>query len=155
MKRDALSLLVAFVFGLVFGAHNSLAQTASTACVVSADGTYGYTKENPIKVGGGPLNGPPREHAYLENLLGPKGEKISYRRAGPIITLGRIIDIYEINGLKETVTLYIDKYSYAEPQAPAGFTCASEFPLTKPRECDGCRLGALCPGVSSEAFVID
>jgi hypothetical protein len=31
-------------------------------CVVSGDETYGYTTKNPIRVGGGDVYGPAREH---------------------------------------------------------------------------------------------
>src|SRR5690606_21201183 len=47
-------------------------------CIISTDDTYGYTEENPIKVGGSSFDGPSRERAYLDNLLGPNGESLSY-----------------------------------------------------------------------------
>lgn len=105
---------------------------ASGACVISSDATYGYFKENPIKVGGEAFDGPARERAYLDNLAGPKGEKISYTRAGSTSEGDTILDAFTITGLEKEVTLYIDEYSYTDPQAPAGFTCISAFPLTKP-----------------------
>jgi hypothetical protein len=43
-----------------------------------------------------------------------------------------ILDVFEIKGLQKAATLYIDEYSYTEPQAPVGFTCLSIFPLTSP-----------------------
>jgi hypothetical protein len=111
----------------------STSSSSSTgACVVSTDSTYGYTKENPIKVGGGAFDGPPRERAYLDNLLGPKGEKITYERTGSIPFGDTFLDVFEISGLGKTITLYIDEYVYTEPQAPVGFTCVSAFPLSKP-----------------------
>jgi hypothetical protein len=106
--------------------------SSSGTCAISTDSTYGYTKENPIKVGGGAFDGPPRERAYLDNLLGPKGEMITYERTGSIPFGDTILDIYEIKGLTKTITLYIDEYDYTEPQAPVGFTCVSAFPLSKP-----------------------
>jgi hypothetical protein len=133
MKRNSLAFFTILVLGLVFATQGGFAQHTSTACIVSTDVSYGYTKENPVKVGGGAMDGPPREHAYLRNLLGPKGEKISYKRLRHVVFGGTILDIYEIKGLKETVTLYIDEYSYTEPKAPVGFTCVSAFPLTKPQ----------------------
>ncbi len=101
-------------------------------CVISSDPTYGYTKENPIKVGGDAFDGPPRERAYLDNLAGPKGEKLSYTRGGSDNFGDTILDTFNITGLGKTVTLYIDEYSFSEPQAPVGFTCLTAFPLSKP-----------------------
>jgi hypothetical protein len=121
------------VFEAVLGSVKFFEPESSTSsCTISNDPTFGYTRENPIKVGGGDFGGPPRERAYLDNLLGPKGETISYDRAGSIAFGDTILDIYEIKGLQKPITLYIDEYSYTEPQAPVGFTCVSAFPLTKP-----------------------
>jgi len=68
----------------------------------------------------------------LKSLRGPKGEMISYRRTGPLLFGGVILDIYEIKELRETLTLYVDEYSHTGPKAPVGFTCVSAFPLTEP-----------------------
>jgi len=106
--------------------------SASGVCILSTDSTYGYTQENPIKVGGGAFEGPARERAYLDNLLGPNGEKITYERRGSAPFGDAVLDIFEIKGLSKTVTLYIDEYAFTEPQAPVGFTCISEFPLSRP-----------------------
>ena len=104
----------------------------SGTCVVSTDPTYGYSQENPIKVGGDDFDGPPREEAFLDNLLGPKGEKLTYTRQGSNGFGDTILDIYIIKGLDKDITLYIDEYSFTEAQAPVGFTCVSAFSLTKP-----------------------
>ncbi len=102
------------------------------SCPVSADETYGYTQENPIKVGGGALGGPARERAYLDNLRGPHGEELTYERLGAFPFGDTILDIFEVRGLVTPVILYLDEYSYTEPQAPAGFTCVAAFPLAPP-----------------------
>jgi hypothetical protein len=108
-------------------------QSSSTgACVISTDNTYGYTQENPIKVGGDAFDGPPRERAFLDNLLGPNGEKISYDRTGSLAFGDTILDAFEITVLNQSLILYIDEYAFSEPQAPVGFTCLSAFPLTAP-----------------------
>lgn len=101
-------------------------------CIISTDSTYGYTQGNPIKVGGGDFGGPPRERAFLDNLLGPNGEKITYELTESFNFGDTILDTFEITSLQNKVTLYIDEYSYTEPQAPLGFTCLSNFPLTAP-----------------------
>jgi hypothetical protein len=102
------------------------------SCPISDDETYGYTEANPIQVGGGDFDGPPRERAYLDNLRGPNGEPISYSRLKSFESGDTILDSYEITVLEDSVTLYLDEYNYSEPQAPIGFTCAGEFPLTAP-----------------------
>lgn len=108
------------------------ADVPSNACEISTDSTYGYTETNPIKVGGDFLEGPARERAYLDNLLGPNGERLSYERQGSLPTDTTIVDIYVVTGSGINETLYIDEYNYSEPQAPVGFTCKGEFPLTAP-----------------------
>ena len=109
------------------------ADTPSTgACVISTDKTYGYTQENAIKVGGDDFGGPSRERAYLDNLAGPNGETISYNRTGSLDFGDTILDAYAISGLSAKVVLYIDEYSFTEPQAPVGFTCLGAFSLTAP-----------------------
>ncbi len=105
---------------------------ATGDCVIATDSTYGYTMENPIKVGGDAFDGPPRERAYLDNLLGPNGEQITYVRTGSTPFEETILDVFEISGLGQTITLYIDEYAYTEPQAPSGLTCVVAFPLSRP-----------------------
>jgi hypothetical protein len=106
--------------------------TFKTDCVVSTDATYGYTQSNAIKVGGDDFGGPPRERAFLDNLLGPKGQNISYVRTGSMDFGDTILDAFRITGFGKQVILYIDEYSYTDPQAPLGFTCLTSFPFSKP-----------------------
>ncbi len=106
--------------------------TEAGPCVISTDPTYGYTEANAIQVGGDAFGGPPRERAYLDNLLGPNGESITYERAGSVPYEDTILDIYSLNVAGTTVTLYLDQYSWSEPQAPVDFTCADAFPLSPP-----------------------
>ena len=105
-------------------------QSAET-CPIATDDTYGYTKENAIRVGdGGELfGGPPRESAYLDNLRGPNGEPISYERMGSLNFEDTILDEYVITGLGNPITLYLDIYKFEELKAPVGFTCVSSFDL--------------------------
>lgn len=106
--------------------------SSSGSCSISTDETYGYTQENPIKVGGDAFGGPPRERAYLDNLSGPNGEKVTYVRTGDIPLENTILDNFKVTVAGKTVNLYIDEYAYSEPQAPVGFTCIGAFPLSKP-----------------------
>jgi hypothetical protein len=100
-------------------------------CPIATDSTYGYTKENAIRVGEGSdlLGGPARERAYLDNLRGPNGEPISYERTGSLNFEDTILDEYVIKGLGTPVTLYLDIYKFKELKAPVGFTCAGSFNL--------------------------
>ncbi|MBL1127768.1 MAG: hypothetical protein D8M54_04515 [Chloroflexi bacterium] len=106
--------------------------TETGPCVVSTDPTYGYTEVNAIQVSGGAFGGPPRERAYLDNLLGSNGESIIYERAGSVLYEDTILDIYSLNVGGTSVILYLDQYSWSEPQAPVDFTCAGAFPLSPP-----------------------
>lgn len=109
--------------------QNSIA----SACVVSTDSTYGYSPDNPIRVGGDAFGGPPRERAYLDSLSGPNGEAISYYREGSIYYVDTILDIYHVSyDGSNSVVLYIDEYSYQELMAPVGFVCWTPIPLSAP-----------------------
>ena len=100
---------------------------------ISADKSYGYTEDNPIKVGGvdkkeGPLN----ERRFLNALAGPQGEKVSYYRLGSCCIFdtenglnGRgLLDNYRVpwEGSQDTVSSYINMYDYGQLKAPVGFT---------------------------------
>lgn len=102
------------------------------SCPISTDQTYGYSEENPIKVGGGNFDGPSRERAYLDHLLGPNGETLSYERNGSTMFGDAILDIYHVTGTGVDSILYVDEYNFSEPQAPLGFTCQGSFPLSAP-----------------------
>jgi hypothetical protein len=106
--------------------------TAVGPCPVSTDATYGYTEANPIQVGGDAFGGPPRERAYLDNLLGSNGETVTYEREGSIPFGDTFLDIYLVAYAGSSTTLYLDEYNWSEPQAPLGFTCVDTFPLTPP-----------------------
>lgn len=104
----------------------------NASCPISTDQTYGYTEENPIKVGGGDFDGPSRERAYLDHLLGPNGEALSYERGGSTMAGDVILDVYQVSGTGIDFILYIDEYNFSELQAPVGFTCQGAFPLSAP-----------------------
>lgn len=100
---------------------------------ISEDPSYGYTKRNPIEVGGvDKKEGPVNERRFLNALAGPNGEKITYFRAGSCCSfkskngfMGRgLLDNYRVSwlGSKDTVSIYINMYDYGELKAPSGFT---------------------------------
>ncbi len=106
------------------------------ACQVATDPTYGFSPENPIRLGSLNLyDGIARMEAYLNTLRGPNFEEISYTRLDPVYNQAdQIVDPYKITyaGLSKPLTLYFDLYNYESPMAPAGFTCEAAFPLQQP-----------------------
>ena len=105
---------------------------------VSEDKTYGYSLNNPIKVGGRMDNkGPANEKKYLNSLYGPKGEVIAYGRIGSCCSFSTpngplergLLDKFRITyeGLKEPIFLYLNMYDYEKPQAPYGFSIIPQF----------------------------
>jgi hypothetical protein len=98
----------------------------------SNDKTYAFTPENPVKVGGVKENvGALNERYYLNALLGPLGEQISYNRVGsccgfktPNAFIGDtgLLDKYEVTweGLAEPIYIYINMYDYGDLMIPVG-----------------------------------
>lgn len=97
-------------------------------CPLAEKPSYGFTKENPIKVGGELLSGPDREEQYLSALLGKNGELVSYYREGTVEVNGVIIDEFKIVVGSATKTLYLNIYDYEPTRAPSGMTCAGPLP---------------------------
>ena len=106
----------------------------SSSCPVSIDESYGYSSENPIKVGGGSIIGPRNRVYYLDSLIGRNGEKIHYSKLGPEMKGENLLDKYEVwhDGMEGTVTLYLDKTNHAELMAPVGFVCWRTIPSDIP-----------------------
>lgn len=108
----------------------SCSSTKSVTQETTTDATYGYSKENPIKVGG-ESDGPANERKYLNSLSGPNGETLIYKRSGSCChfetkssSFGMgMLDIYKVTyeGKKDTVSLYINMYDKAKLKAPVGF----------------------------------
>lgn len=102
-------------------------------CAVADDATYGYSTDNPIRVGGEPFEGPARQRAFLSNLRGPAGEAVRFRRLGSVPVgvnaAGGLLDLYEVihADMEASVRMYMDLYSTGELRAPAGFKCAAPF----------------------------
>lgn len=100
---------------------------------ISDDETYGYTEGNPVMVGGVKTNeGPKNERRFLNALLGPGGESITYVRTGsccPFKTpngfMGSgLLDRYEVKyeGQEKPVYIYTNMYDFGILKAPKGFT---------------------------------
>ena len=103
-------------------------------CPIATDATYGFTKENAIRVGGDAFGGPTRERAYFDTLRGPAGQTVAYERQGSVPFGDTILDIYEAtyDGQAQPAILYVDEYVFETLYAPVGFTCAAPFPLSAP-----------------------
>ncbi|HYH94836.1 hypothetical protein [Hyalangium sp.] len=108
------------------------------------EGSYGFSPDHPIHVGGGPEG----QHAFLEALRGPEGQSLAWRRLGsccafetPNGFMGQgLLDMYEViyEGMEQPVILYLDMYDSEQVAAPAGFTLSdeerpAETPPSKPR----------------------
>ena len=106
-------------------------------CAVADNDTYGYTLDQPVQVGGGAMYAAARERRYLDNLRGPEGQAVQYKRRGstPASTNSTtILDIYEVTheGRETPATLYLDAYHVNPLRAPRGFSCAAAFNLGAP-----------------------
>lgn len=105
-------------------------------CEVSPDATYGYSKENPIKVGGTPVYGAARQRRFLQALVGPAGQPIAFKRRGAIRTDrdDLILDLYDVTyaGVEKPIELYLDFYRWDPPRAPQGFQCGTAIGLSPP-----------------------
>ncbi len=106
---------------------------------VSDDPTYGFTIDNPIKVGGYGKVGARNEYLYLKMLTGPKGQRLYFKRnraCCPFKTTNKhvgnfsggeqatgLLDIFEVTypGMEKPVKLFLNGYEYERPKAPMGF----------------------------------
>ena len=103
---------------------------------VETDKTYGYTENNPIKIGG-VAEGEKARHreAFLNALRGPQGQPISFVSHGSccmfdVGTGGKVKGNLEVllvtyPKIPKPVILYLDAYHFETPKAPQGFTFAS------------------------------
>jgi hypothetical protein len=109
---------------------------ATSRCAISANPTYGTTRENPIKLGGGPIYLASREMKYLSALRGPAGQGLHFKRLGSTPAAGddTILDNYivEYAGIPQPTAIYIDGYHWDPPQAPAGWLCGADMNLGRP-----------------------
>jgi tetratricopeptide (TPR) repeat protein len=95
---------------------------------------YGFTQENPVKVGTGPEGGPANQRAYLNLLRDGQGKPIKAKRLSSCCPyqsdnslMGMaMLDQYEIiylneKGKKKKASVFISFYDYEEPQILFGF----------------------------------
>jgi len=117
-----------FLFTIV-SATILLSCSSQNTGAITTDATYGYSKDNPVKVGGVD-SGPANERKYLNNLTGPNGEPVTFHRNGSCCafetsnsSFGGMLDIYSVTyeGKGDTIKLYINMYDSAKLKAPLGF----------------------------------
>lgn len=101
--------------------------------VTSTNFEYGYTPENPIKVGGVKTHeGPANEREYLNSLTDLSGNNLSFYRIGScchfdtpngFINGKGLLDKFAVyvKGQKDTVVLYLNLYDEDKLLAPRGF----------------------------------
>ena len=101
----------------------------------SQDETYGFTANNPVRVGGGREAGVRNQQRYLNALLGPRGQPISYQLEGSCCTFkiaeagidneGQL-DVYLVTWKdhKEPLKLYLNMYEEGPLAAPVGLHAA-------------------------------
>jgi hypothetical protein len=117
-----------------FVEHTMLDNNTFKLSEVSTDASYGYTEANPIKVGfKDKAGGPTQERQFLNALLGPNGETVTFTRQGSCCHFKTknsafndmgLLDIYEVTyqGLTEPIKLYVNMYDGGPLKAPKGFT---------------------------------
>lgn len=100
----------------------------------SEDLTYGYDKDNPVKVGGSKeQSGPLNERRFLNALLGPNGEEIQYYRVGSccafktpngLMNNSGLLDLYRVSwsGATDTLEIYINMYDKGDLKIPVGLS---------------------------------
>lgn len=103
---------------------------------VAKSAAYGYTSQEPIKVGGvGENRGMLNSRRFLNALRGPNGEKVTYELKGsccyhqlPESSTSKIglLDRYEVNVGESTYLLFLSTFEEAEElYLPKGFSFMS------------------------------
>lgn len=121
-----LCVLVAFGCGSRYVAPITLTEVAT-------DKTYGYSKDNPVKIGGA-AEGEKAAHreAFLNALRGPDGQLVSYVSHGKCCVFdveaggksrGEIeVLLLSYPQIPKPVIVYLDVYHFESPKAPWGFS---------------------------------
>lgn len=101
-------------------------------CPRSLDPTYGFSPDNPIRIGGGAA-APQREAAYLGALRAANGQVVPFQPAGSQQHGDRTLNVYTIPGAEGGAgVLYFDPSVYESLFAPVGFACVGAIPVGAP-----------------------
>jgi TolB protein len=104
-----------------------------SVCLNATDSTYGYTRENPVRIGYDPREEGSVETGCVPWLLGPQGQVLT-------IELLEEIEVGEQNLCKVSISyegqtapdvLYFDTNTYEQPKAPVGYSCGSPVEYLK------------------------
>jgi len=101
----------------------------------SQDESYGFTANNPVRVGGGREAGARNQQRYLNALLGPRGEVLRYEREGSCCAFKVVeagidnegqLDVYSVTwkGRQQPLKLYLNMYEEGTLAAPVGLSAA-------------------------------
>ncbi len=99
---------------------------------VSSDKSYGYSVENPVLVGGyKEQSGARNQQRFLNALLGPEAQRVSYYRVGSCCPFNTpngmmdrgLLDRYKVywENSTDTAILYLNFYDAGPLKAPQGF----------------------------------
>ena len=102
-------------------------------CLNENDPTYGYSPENPIRIGYDPRGGHEGEAAHeIESncipwLLGPQGEEVTTTLLEEVRVNDTLLCKVSIgyDGQETADIMYFDVFNYEQPRAPSGYTCGS------------------------------
>lgn len=108
----------------LLSAENAL-EGCSTDEIPSGIGEFGYDATNPI-----PTNTPIGSNLYLGGLRTPDGQRINYRRIGPVVVdnIKKPVDAYQLSDQsdKDLCIIYISPYQARNSRkAPDGFSQVS------------------------------
>jgi len=100
----------------------------------SDDNTYGFSQDNPIKVGKDEDGGPGNSYKYLQLLRDQKGKPVSYRRTGSCCMYDSengmngkalldhyLISFFDESGKKKETSVFMTFYDFEEPKILKGF----------------------------------
>jgi hypothetical protein len=102
-------------------------------CTNTSDATYGFTPENPIRIGYDPRQQVIDQQRCIPWLLGPQGQPVYTQLLEEVkqdsSTLCKVSVSYE--GLAKADVMYFDISSFEQPKAPAGYSCGSPVDYLK------------------------
>jgi membrane-associated protease RseP (regulator of RpoE activity) len=119
LTRKGRPLTVSALLGAAVGKEPSSVRKPAVAeeidaAQTSADPTFGFTKENPVKLGGATLReGIAASHVYLKQLRDKNRKPFKYRRVGNVGAGpdGHITDYYKLTDSEGSeFSIYIDAY---------------------------------------------
>ncbi len=103
------------------------------ACVNAGDPSYGFTIDNPIRIGYDPRDQGSSGSGCMPWLLGPQGQVLDIQLVEEVEKDGlmycKVSVTYE--GQNAGDILYFDTNRYEQPKAPVGFTCGSPVEYLK------------------------